>query len=67
MTQSIFRKLFPKPKILNEIGNFVNSGNHTEDFPETISRHKKKVPEKPLSHGPILRKYIFFRSEYPLN
>ena len=38
---------------------FVNSGNDTEEFPETISRHWKKFSENPLSHAPILGKIFF--------
>ena len=32
MSQEIFRKLFPKSMILNEIWNFVNSGNDPGEF-----------------------------------
>ena len=54
-TQGIFRKLFPKSMILNEIWNFVNSGNDPGEFPETFSRYWKKFPENPLSHAPKLQ------------
>ena len=39
MTQGIFRKLFPKSMILNEIRNVVNSGNDPGEFPKTFSRY----------------------------
>ena len=52
MTQGILRKIFPKSMILNKIRNFVNPGNDSGEFPETISRHWKKFPENPLSHAP---------------
>ena len=55
MTQGIFRKLFPKSMILNEIGNIVNSGNDPGEFPETFSN----IWKKPLSLDPFLGKNIF--------
>ena len=54
ISQRIFRKLFPRSKILNEIWNFVNSGNDTEEFSYTISRNWKKFPENLLPHDPKL-------------
>ena len=65
MTQAIFRKLFPKLMILNEIRNFVNSGNDPGEFPETFSRYWKKFPEMLLSHAAFLGKISF--PENPLS
>ena len=46
---------FPDSNLHMDLTHIGNSGNDPEEFPETIFRHWKKFPKKPLSHASKLQ------------